>query len=262
MDPRLALFGLVGGILIGISGVGGGSLMTPLLILVVGVKPLVAIGTDLAYSVPTKLLGAYVHRGQGTVDRRVVLFLGLGGVPGTIAGLVLLRLARMHLGAAQLDEVLRRGIGLLLFLVAMAVLLTPLLARRPGAAASRSAAGDAWLPQTAATCAGLGALAGFLVGLTSIGAGSITVPALYLLLPRLGLRRLVGSNVTFAAIIVPVAALVHLRMGNVNPALTANLLVGSLPGVWIGSKLCARLPDSVLRPAIAGALVLAGVRMV
>jgi uncharacterized protein len=256
VDPRLALIGLVVGFVVGLSGVGGSSLMTPLMILVLGVKPLFAVGTDLAYSVPTKLLGAYVHRGQGTVDRRTVLYLSLGGIPGAVLGLVALSALRTHLGLSRLNELLKHGVGLLLLLVAAAILLTPLLRRRHGQPPALS-----WTPALTVRVVALGAVVGVLVSLTSIGSGSITVPALYLLLPRLGLRRLVGSDVAFAALLIPVAALGHLQMGSVNVALAANLVLGSLPGVFIGSKLCARLPDSWLRPALAGVLFFAGSRL-
>jgi uncharacterized protein len=257
VDPRLALIGLVVGFLVGLSGVGGSSLMTPLMILVLGVKPLIAVGTDLAYSVPTKLLGAYVHRGQGTVDRRTVLYLSLGGIPAAVLGLVALSALRTHLGSTRLNELLKHGVGLLLLLVAAAILLTPLLRRWRG-----QAPGLSWTPALKVRAAALGAVVGFAVSLTSIGSGSITVPALYLLLPGLGLRRLVGSDVAFSALLIPVAAVGQWQMGSVNVALAANLVLGSLPGVFIGSKLCARLPDTWLRPAMAGVLFFAGSRLI
>lgn len=264
MDPRLAMIGAVVGLLVGISGVGGSSLVTPLMILFLGVKPLVAIGTDLAYSVPTKLLGAIVHRRQGTVDWRVVLNLSLGGIPSAVLGLLALAALRAHLGLEALNAALQRAVGGLLFLVAVVIVLTPLLARlradgSPSAAPSPSAPRER---TTRGRVVALGALVGFLVSLTSIGSGSITLPLLYLLLPRLGLRRLVGSDVAFAALVVPVAALGHLSMGSVNLAMSANLLIGSLPGVYLGSKLCKYLPDTWLRPAIAGVLLFAGSRLV
>ncbi len=262
MDLRLALIGLGVGLCVGISGVGGSSLMTPLLILFLGIKPIVAVGTDLMYSVPTKVLGAIVHREQGTVDRKIVLFLSLGGIPATLLGLGVLALLRAHQGQDALNATTKQGVGALLFLVAGAILLVPLLRRAhhpaEGAARDRGTVTRA----TAGRLVGLGALVGFLVSLTSIGSGSITVPALYLLMPRLDLRRLVGSDIAFAALIVPVAALGHLQMGTVNLALSANLLLGSLPGVYVGSKLCGLLPDAWLRPAIAGVLVFAGSRLV
>jgi uncharacterized membrane protein YfcA len=263
VDPRLALIGLLVGLLVGLSGVGGSSIMTPLLILVLGVKPLVAVGTDLAYSVPTKLLGAFVHRRQGTVDRRVVLCLSLGGIPASVLGLVVMAALRAHLGLSRLNMMLKHGVGLLLFLVAVGILLNPLLSRHQEQGRMQYAPTVmTWTRMTTGRIIALGALVGFLVSLTSIGSGSITVPLLYVLMPRLGLRRLVGSDVAFAALLMPAAALGQLQMGNVNVALSANLLLGSLPGVFIGSKLCARLPEFWLRPALAGVLLLAGCRLV
>lgn len=260
MDLRLVLIGLVVGLLVGLSGVGGSSLMTPLLILVLRVNPLVAVGTDLMYSVPTKLLGAYVHWRQNTVDRRVVLYLCLGGVPGAILGLAALVALRSYIGLATLNGLIKHGIGVLLLLAALAILLTPLLSRlsrknvRPPALP--------WTPPMKGRTLALGGVVGFFVSLTSIGSGAIAVPILYILMPRLGLRRVIGSDVVFAAVLVPVAAAGHLGLGSVNLGISATLLLGSLPGVFIGSKLCAGLPDVWLRPAIAGTLIWAGVSLV
>jgi len=270
MDLRLALIGLLVGLCVGISGVGGSSLMTPLLILFLGIKPIVAVGTDLMYSVPTKVLGAIVHRKQGTVDRKVVFFLSLGGIPATLLGLAVLALLRARLSQAALNVTTKQGVGVLLFLVAVAILLTPLLRRTrhrgEGAARNRGPITTmttmTWTRAAEGRLIGLGALVGFLVSLTSIGSGSITVPALYLLMPHLDLRRLIGSDVAFAALLLPAAALGQLQMGNVDLALSANLLLGSLPGVYAGSKLCGLLPDAWLRPAIAGVLIFAGSRLV
>jgi len=266
MDLRLALIGLMVGLCVGISGVGGSSLMTPLLILFFGIKPIVAVGTDLMYSVPTKVLGAVVHHKQGTVDRKVVLFLSLGGIPATLLGLTVLALLQVRLSQDALNATTKQGVGVLLFLAAVAILLTPLLRRArhrsEGAARDRGPATVIWTRAAVGRLIALGALVGFLVSLTSIGSGSLTVPALYLLMPQLQLRRLIGSDVAFAALVIPAAALGHLQMGNVNLALSANLLLGSLPGVYAGSKLCGLLPDAWLRPAIAGVLVFAGSRLV
>jgi len=257
VDLRLSLIGLVVGLLVGISGVGGSSLMTPLLILFMGVQPLIAVGTDLAYSVPTKILGAIVHRNQGTVDRRIVSYLCLGGIPAAVLGLVVLALVRARLGLDRLNAILKHDVGVLLLLVSVAIVLTPLLSRGRG-----FEDGASWTGASKRRLVALGGVVGFLVSLTSIGSGSITLPILYILMPRFGLRRLVGSDVAFAALILPVATLGHLAMGSVNLALSASLLVGSLPGVYLGSKLCALLPDIVLRPAIAGVLFFAATRLV
>ena len=262
MDPRVALIGLIVGVLVGISGVGGSSLVTPLMILVMGIQPLVAIGTDLVYSVPTKLVGALVHRQQGTIDRRLVAYLCLGGLPAALLGLATLYVLRSHLPLATLNTALQRAVGVLLLLVAVLVVLLPLLTRKRK---QQTTSPDATVPKDRATAAriiALGGVVGFCVSLTSIGSGSITLPMLFLLLPAFNLRRLVGADVAFAAILVPVAALGHLQMGSVNLPLSANLLIGSLPGVVVGSKLCRYLPDLWLRPAIAGVLLFAATRLI
>jgi uncharacterized membrane protein YfcA len=188
-----------------------------------------------------------------------VLYLCLGGLPAAVLGLRALALLRAYLGLDRLNVALKHGVGLLLLLVAVAILLTPLRSRRHHQLPDT---GISWTWATKGRAIVVGALVGFLVSLTSIGSGSITVPALYILLPRLGLRRLVGSDVAFAAQLIPVATVGHLQMGDVNLLLSRHLLLGSLPGVFIGSKLCARLPNIWLRPALAGALLFAGSRLV
>lgn len=259
IDPRIALVGLVVGLLVGLSGVGGGSLVTPLLVLALGVKPAVAVGTDLLYSVPTRLLGAVVHHRQGTVNWRLVGYLSAGGVVASLAGLATLDLLQAHVGVAALNGAIKHILGIMLIVVSAAIVLKPLLRRW----ASASATDDKidWTRGEVARVVALGAVVGFLVSLTSVGSGSLTVPLLYMLMPHLGLKRLVGSDVAFAAIITPVATLGHLQMGHVNFDLAASLIVGSLPGVFIGSKLCSRVPDTWLRPALAGALVFAGAKL-
>jgi len=269
VDPRLVAIGFVVGLLVGVSGVGGSSLVAPLMILVLGVQPLVAVGTDLVYSAPTKLLGAIVHRRQGTMDWHIVLWLSLGGLPAALGGLLALAALRARLGLHAVNAALQHAVGLLLFAVAVVIVLTFLLSllRRDGAsfkaqplAKPSSPAPLTWRTRTCVIA--LGALVGFLVSLTSIGSGALTLPLLYLLLPQLDLRRLVGSDVAFAALLVPVAALGHLQMGGVNLPLAANLVIGSLPGVLLGSKLCKYLPDAWLRLGVAGALLFAGSRLI
>lgn len=256
MDPRVSAIGALVGLLVGLSGVGGSSLMAPLLILVVRLNPIVAVGTDLLYSVPTKIFGAYLHGRQGTVDRAALLWLSLGGIPAAILGIVTLVQVRSRMDPAMLNALLKHAVGGVLIIVAAVMLLAPWLAHR-----SR---GRAHLHQPAPRghIISLGVLVGFCVSLTSIGSGSLTVPILYVLAPHLGLRRLVGSNIAFAAVLVPVAALGHLGLGDVDIPVAANLLLGSLPGVFVGSRLCASLPDQWLRPAMAAIMVWAGVVLV
>jgi uncharacterized protein len=254
MDYRVALGGLLVGTFVGLSGVGGSSLMMPILVLFLGVSPLIAVGTDLAYSVPTKILGAVVHQRQGTVNSKLVMVLCAGGVPGAILGLVSLSFLKTHISMDQLNLILKHVIGILLIVIAIAIIVTQIIARQ------RSAT---WVPMRpkAHLIFTIGLVVGFLVSVTSIGAGSITLTALALILPRLRLQELVGSDVAFAAIIVPIAAAGHLNLGSISWPLTLTLLLGSLPGVYIGSRLCALLPIQYLRPAMAGVLILAGARL-
>src|SRR5579871_2161229 len=129
IDPRIALVGLVVGILVGLSGVGGGSLVTPLLVLALGIKPAVAVGTDLLYSVPTKLLGAFVHHRQRTVNWRLVSYLTLGGIPAAVVGLFILATLEGQLGLDAVNAGIKRGLGYMLVLAAVAIVLKPLLSR-------------------------------------------------------------------------------------------------------------------------------------
>jgi uncharacterized membrane protein YfcA len=260
IDPRITLVGLVVGTLVGLSGVGGGSLVTPLLVMVMGIKPIVAVGTDLIYSVPTKIVGATVHHRQGTVNWRLVRYLVYGGIPAAILGLVVLNYLQSRMGMDSVNSLLKHLLGWMLFLVSLAILVKPVLGRFLKQYSDKAEL--TWDRGTISRIVALGAVVGFLVSLTSIGSGSLTVPLLYFLIPQLGLRGLVGSDVAFAAILIPVAAAGHLQMGHVDFGLALSLLLGSVPGVIVGSRFCAFFPDVWLRPMLAGALVFAGTRLI
>jgi len=259
MDWHIALAGLLVGTAVGLSGVGGSSLMMPVLVLLLGVQPLVAVGTDLAYSVPTKLVGMFVHARQHTVRWKLVLLLCVGGVPGALAGVFALGVIKRMISIDQLNEYLRHGIGILLFVVAALILVQLVWNNVQQRQAKKK---NDWVPlrPKAPHIALVGFTVGFLVSISSIGAGSITM-MLLLVLPRMRLQELVGSNVAFAAIIVPIAAAGHFALGSINFPMTLNLLLGSIPGVLIGSRLCGILPDTVIRPATAGVMALAGARL-
>jgi uncharacterized membrane protein YfcA len=254
MDFRFAIGGLVVGLLTGLSGVGGGALMMPLLVMLFGLSPLVAVGTDLAYSVPTRILGAVVHARQETINRKLVLLLCIGGVPGALVGLLALTYLRGHVGLDQLNVLVKHVVGILLIAVAAIILGAQLVSKQ------RAEEIMALRPRAPIIVA-VAAVVGFLVSVTSIGAGSITLTMLALILPRFRLRDLVGSDLAFAAVIVPVAALGHFGLGSINLPVTGALLLGALPGVYIGSRLCALLPSKYVRPAIAGVMVLTGAKL-
>lgn len=256
VDWHVALAGLLVGTAVGFSGVGGSALMMPVLVLLIGVQPLVAVGTDLAYSVPTKLVGMFVHWRQQTVRWKLVLLLAIGGVPGAILGIFLLGFVKQFISLDALNAFLKHGLGILLLVVAGIILFGQYIQ-------SNREKSKNWVPlrPKAAVIVLIGLGVGFLVSLTSIGAGSIAMTLLYLLLPTMRFQQLVGSGVAFAAIIVPIAAAGHWALGSIDFPMTLSLLVGSIPGVIIGSRLCGVLPDRVVRPATALVMALTAARM-
>ena len=255
MDFHFSIAGFVVGILVGLTGVGSSALMLPILVLFLGVTPLLAVGTDLAYSVPTKIVGAFMHGQQKTGNRRIALFLALGGVPAAILGVLTLRWVESHIGIAQLNLELKHGLGILLFVVSAVVLATPYILKVHNPDPYETVERSKW------RVIALGAVVGYLVAITSIGAGSLTMTALCLLLPIVRLRDLVGSDVAFAALIVPVAAIGHVALGNVNWPMVLALIAGSIPGVLLGAWLCKRMQTTWLRVTMALAMVAAGTRM-
>jgi uncharacterized membrane protein YfcA len=256
MDWHIILAGLLVGTAVGFSGVGGSALMMPVLVLMLGVSPLIAVGTDLAYSVPTKIVGMFVHGKQHTIRWKLVLLLCMGGVPGALVGVFLLGYIKKMLPIDLLNADLKHGLGILLFIVAGLILLGQYIQR------NREKKGT-WVPlrPKALYVFFVGLVVGFLVSLTSIGAGSITMTMLCLILPRMRIQELIGSDVAFAAVIVPIAAAGHFALGSINFPMTWNLLIGSVPGVIIGSRLCGVLPEKWVRPATAGVMALTGSRM-
>jgi uncharacterized membrane protein YfcA len=238
MDPLIVLFGLGVGVLIGLTGIGGGSLVTPLLILVVGTNPVVAIGTDLAYGAVTKTLGGWRHLRKGTVDLGLSLWLAAGSAPGALAGVVAIETIPHGAG---FDDALLTGLGVALLLVGIAVLVRTLFLS--GGRDRESVPMDA---RTKVLSVVLGFVLGAVLGVTSVGSGSLIGLALIVVF-RLTPHRVVGTDVFHAAILLWVAALAHMAFGYVDYGLMLNILIGSLPGVWIGTNLLPRLPTVGLR---------------
>jgi uncharacterized membrane protein YfcA len=235
------------GILVGTTGMGGGSLMTPLLILVFGIQPVVAVGSDLAYAAITKTAGGLLHFRRGTVQTGLAWWLAAGSCPGAVAGVVLLD----RLG---LDDVL-------IPLIAGALLLTgALVLYRALMRTSRERPEVPMEPRHKVAAVALGASVGFLLGLTSAGSGTLIAVGLIVGF-RLSPRTVVGTDVFHAAILLWVAALAHLFSGNVDLGLTATILIGSLPGVWLGTHLSGRLPERGLRPALGVVLLASGLAL-
>lgn len=258
MNVELVFIGLVVGFIVGLTGVGGAAIMTPLLVLALKVNPLVAVGSDLLYSVPTKLFGAYLHNRQGTVNWKITGTLLLGGVPAAVVGVALLYWLRGHYDIKLITEWTRHAIGVALFIAAAVMLVRPFLKNVPVVSKDEFV----WRGPQRAYVIAIGAMVGLIVTITSIGSGSVTLPLLALTLPSVGLAELVGSDIAYAAFLIPTAAAGRWTMGDVNLPLVVNLLVGSLPGIYVGSKLCGKMQTKWLRPAVAVTLVFVGTRLV
>jgi len=256
IDPWIVVFGFGVGILIGMTGIGGGSLMTPLLILVFGIKPVTAIGTDLAYGAVTKTLGGWRHWRQRTVDVPLSSWMALGAVPSAVVGVVALK-ALQHGSKASFDNTVLIALGATLLLCAVTMLARLVL--RSGSESERERA--ALTPAKRATALVFGLVVGFVIGVTSVGSGSLITVVLILVF-GLGPRQVVGTSVFYAAILLWAAALAHLVAGDIDFGLAGTIMLGSLPGVWIGSALSMRVPTGALRVALPLLLVGAGLALV
>ena len=253
MDPLVILFGLGVGILVGLTGMGGGSLMTPLLIIVFGVKPVTAIGTDLAYAAVTKTVGGVKHFRQRTVDMRLSSWMAIGSVPAAIGGVYVLELLERRLGSDFDSTLLAVLSGALLFTgiaVLARALMMPWLHDR-----ERETIDLERRHKIAAVTVGV--FVGFVLGVTSAGSGALIAVALIMIF-RLVPTRVVGTDVFHAAILLWAAAAAHLFAGNIDFALAGTILLGSVPGVWIGSHWSVRVPTATLRTALGVVLVGAG----
>jgi uncharacterized protein len=257
VNLELILIGLIVGAIVGLTGVGGAAIMTPLLVLALKVNPLVAVGSDLLYSVPTKLYGAYLHDRQGTVNWEITRALLWGGVPAAVAGIALLYWLRTHVDVTVITLWTRHAIGGALFIAAAVMLIRPFFKVK-----ALEPQPFSWTRAQRGRVMAIGAVVGLIVTITSIGSGSVTLPLLTLALPLVGLSELVGSDIAFAAFLIPTAAAGRWTMGDVNLVLVVNLLIGSLPGVYIGSKLCGKLETRWLRPAVAVTLAFVGTRLI
>jgi uncharacterized protein len=250
MDPAIIFFGLGVGALVGVTGMGGGSLMTPLLILVAGVQPVVAVGTDLAYAAVTKTVGGWRHFRKGTVFPRMALWLAVGSCPAALAGVWLLDRLRSAWGD-DFDTFLLLAIGGTLALTGALVLLRALAIADHS---SRERGAFVMQGRHKAAAVALGATIGLVLGITSAGSGTLIAIGLILGF-RLSPHRVVGTDVAHAAVLLWVAALAHLVSGNVDFALAGTLLLGSIPGVWIGSNVATRVPQNALRAALGVVLL-------
>jgi uncharacterized membrane protein YfcA len=243
------------GLLIGLTGMGGGSITTALLIVIVGVAPVTAVGTDLLFAAVTKVAGAAVHARNRTVDWRIVGLLAGGSLPATVVTIWLL--SRTPLGSPGVGRGISLIIGAALVVSAVALLLR---SRWPVGSPSRDETDRVGLKRRALTTA-LGLVLGVLVTVSSVGAGAIALAMLVFLYPNLPAARLVGSDIAHAVPLTLLAGLGHWYLGSIDWTLLGALLAGSLPGIWVGSHLAGRVPERILMPLLGGMLLIVGLRL-
>jgi uncharacterized membrane protein YfcA len=256
MDPAIILFGLGVGVLVGATGMGGGALMTPLLILVFGIKPVVAVGTDVAYAAITKTVGGWRHLRKGTVLQGLAFWLAVGSCPAALAGVWLLERLKRATGG-DFDDLMLVMIAAALFLCGALIILRSLVVADAG---RREREQLLLARRHKAAAIALGASVGFVLGITSAGSGTLIAVGLILAF-RLTPRRVVGTDVAHAAVLLWVAAAAHVVSGNVDFGLAGTILIGSIPGVWLGAHLATRLPERGLRPALGIVLLASGLAL-
>jgi uncharacterized protein len=254
MDLVAILAGFAVGAIVGMTGVGGGSLMTPLLIGVFKLHPALAIGTDLWFAALTKTGGAVAHARHDHVDWRITRLLLLGSLPAALATIALMHATGITKGWA----------AALTFSLGIALLLTAVVVAFKKTWQAVGLKLERWLPESrkAPFTIASGVVLGVLVTLSSIGAGALGATLILLLYPRLAAHRLVGTDIAHAVPLTLVAGIGHATLGHVDWALLAALLVGSLPGIWLGAQLTRRMPERVVRGLLCVSLVTAGVKVI
>ena len=255
INPLYALSGLAVGALVGFTGVGGGSLMTPLLVLLFGIHPATAVGTDLLYAGLTKICGTAVHGRNHAIDWRVVRRMASGSVPA--AALALWTLSHFGVDSKGTSAAITTTLGFALILTAVTLIFRRRLLRAVASFLDRRSDRD-----IAALTVTLGAVLGVLVSISSVGAGAIGVTVLLMLYPRMPTVRIVGTDIAHAVPLTLLAGAGHWLIGSIDWALLVSLLCGSIPGIAIGSHFASRVPDRVLRPLMAGTLALVGGKLV
>lgn len=254
VNPLYSLAGLIVGLIVGLTGVGGGSLMTPVLVLVFGFHPATAVGTDLLYASATKTVGTTVHGWRGTVDWGVVARLAAGSVPAAIVTLLVLHFAGEQ--SAKTGHAISVVLGITLMLSGLATIL-----RRRIVGALTKVLGTVGSRRQTGLTVLVGAVLGVLVSLTSVGAGALGMTALLILYPTLPINRLVGSDIAHAVPLTLLGGIGHWLLGSVDGALLVSLLLGSIPGIVAGSLIATKVSDRVLSPILAAILGVVGFRL-
>jgi len=263
IDPVLAIASFAIGIVVGLTGMGGGALMTPALVLFFNVAPLTAVSSDLVASAIMKPVGSLVHLRRGTVHLELVKWLCIGSVPGAFSGVLIAR----ALGTGQqVQDVIRAALGVALLLAAAGLTVRAYLrlverARHRDGRAAPLPQGRPTVDVRPVRTAVLGLFGGIVVGLTSVGSGSLIIIALMALYPTLKASELVGTDLVQAVPLVASAALGHILFGDFQRDITASLLIGCIPGVWLGAHLSARAPGGVVRRALAFVLLASALKL-
>ena len=258
MDFSYTISGFVVGFIVGLTGVGGGSLMTPLLMFIYGISPAVAVGTDLLYAAVTKAGGSWVHARRGNVNWRVAGQLGLGSIPTAIATTLVIHF--LNPDTHILTAIITSTLGVALILTALVLLFREPL--RDYARRRFSNKPDWSERRVAITTVITGIFLGIVVTLSSVGAGALGTAVLFFLHSRLSMVQIVGTDIVHAVPLTLVAGLGHASLGTVNWVLLASLLLGSLPGIYLGSNVSSRIPEWILRPVLAGMLILIGAKLI
>lgn len=250
---QTVLVGFIVGLCISYSGVGAGSLTTPLIVFFLGYDASTAIGSDLLFSLGTKVVALLTHVRAQTINYRALAWLSTGGVPGAIVGVLITGWLHAHFPLGAVNHVLKIALGVALLIAALAVY----FGRAVGPVARDPH--DVTLPRVPLALTGL--IVGTMVSITSIGSGSLTLPLLLLVLSQAQLRSLVGTDVAFAVVLLVPALVGHFRIGDVNVHLGLLLLAGSIPGVLVGTPLAKRLPERAFRAGLSAILVVVGIRL-
>lgn len=248
------MMGLIVGFLVGLTGVGGAALLTPFLILL-GINPVVAVGTDFVYNSITKLFGSIQHFRQKTINLQLVKYLAIGSIPSALIALLFLQIY----GSTQYlqGEIIKTALGYVLIIVAIATIIKTLFGQK----FKQNTYMEKPLDQKVTVTIMVGVILGFIVGLTSVGSGSLFALAM-LYLYNLKASELVGTDIAHAFILVTVSGIIHMGLGNVNFMLVLNLLVGSIPGVILGSTLSAKVPVKPLRTFIGILILMSGIKLI
>lgn len=258
MDFAFTIAGFAVGFIVGLTGVGGGSLMTPILVLGFGVKPVIAVGTDLLYAAITKSGGIFVHSKKGSIEWRIVCLLSIGSLPAAMFAVVFLK----YLEKAGIDynNLITTALSIALILTSIVLLFKDQLyqlGQNERFDAIRALHRQLQKPMTVLA----GVMLGFLVTLSSVGAGALGAAILFFLYPRLPSIKIVGTDLAHAVPLTAIAGLGHLHLGTIDMGILFSLLIGSLPGIYLGSHIAIRLPEKIIRPALASMLLLIGVRL-